>query len=54
MLAYLVNHQKVILERKPAVASGQGFWGEVKKRINVHNMRPGRLNEDKEDILRRQ
>ena len=23
---YLVNHQKVMVDRKPAVDSGQGFW----------------------------
>ena len=25
---HLVNHQKVMVERKPAVVSGQGFWSE--------------------------
>ncbi len=25
-ITHLVNHQKVILERKPAVISGQAFW----------------------------
>jgi len=30
--AHLVNHQNVMVERKPAVVSGQGFWEEIEKK----------------------
>lgn len=41
---HLVNHQKVMVERKPAVASGQGFWEGNKEKARGE----GRLNKDKE------
>lgn len=41
---HLVNHQKVMVERKPAVASGQGFWEGNKEKAR----RERRLNKDKE------
>lgn len=39
---HLVNHQNVIVERKPAVASGHGFWGKKLKMCRKME----RLNKD--------
>lgn len=31
--SYLVNHQKVMVERKPALDSGQGFCTDIYRRL---------------------